>query len=1438
MEDKIYQWKRFWCPWDKKYKLSGDGYLEDIDSNYGIMNPDILSFEMMAGIHCLILLWEPGIGKTTSVKAEIERLKREKKENEQVLYRDLGKYGNELILYRGLFEHQVVKNWIENNEEVLYLFLDSLDECSLHIETISSFLIDEFNNISSINGLFDRLYIRIICRITDWQLSLEKELTKLWDKEPIKLYKLAPLRLCDVELATKDNNLDSVRFLQTIAEKEISALAIYPVTLGFLIKEFSNKKEFPDNKTELFYRGCLELCNESNLRRQDTGLAGELTCEQRLAVASRIAFITIFTNKNKIYGNDFITYNSKDCLNLSELYGYIPEKINGQKVEINQNSVKETLSTGLFEKLGEEFIVWKHKSHQEFLAAWYLFNHQNNLEILQIVNLVKHPEGKIIPQLYETVAWFASMNPEFFRKILEIEPEILLLGDLVRVSEEDRRDLVSELLNLFDCGKIIKQVDLNHYKKLKNKYLEEQIKSYICKNDSEAQIAAINIVEACKLDTFQKDLITLVLDSSEEITIREMCIYALLHIADEQTKIKLKSLITEQPGEDPDDELKGCAFQLLWPDYLTTEELFDNLTIPKKQGLVGFYYMFIRYKLCNQLSVKDLPVALIWLERNMSPELFLISHAFNELIETIILKTSENLDNQELFDVFSRVILSNIDNYNFRNLTTFLRDKWSKDKKQRRDLLLSLIPKISDNQETIRELSMNGLIYNEDFTWLIDQIKASKEDKDRKKWAYLIQIATRWNKEEQEIIMQLGEDYQIIKDVFPYLYKNREEQSVKEYNNEVYSQKENDNNIKAEDDKEFRKDLLKKIENDLEEIEKGNLEHWLHLTRNLSMMPGKNYYLDPLQNTDITKLPAWELINEDIKKDIIKAAEIFILKRQTETDKLLGTNKYIPLDWAGYKALILLLKTFGIKIPKDIWKNWASVIIVYPNGNEDLEIRQHLIEQCYREAPDKIISSLICLIEKENKEDISCISLFIDKLKHCWDEKLSDKLLQELNSKNLKAEVITPILSMLLEKRIDGARDFAEQLIQISDFTDKDNFNKAVSAAFLLIMKEEDCGWEIVWPAMNKNEGFAKNVILKLSQELGLYDKHKDFFLRLGEDELAELFIKIYQFFGYSDDTDFRYRQLMGYLLEYLKKLGNEESCKALEYIVTTIPDNKWLKEVLFEAKINFLRETWKPLMPSDLLNFVKDKSSRIVQSGEQLLDVVIESLKRFEKKLRGETPSVIFLWNKDYRTYYVIEEEKINKLRSEDNIDISYLKEKVFLKKYIEYKFDGKEIVDKIIEKSNKFNKKDSWWPKWENEFSDFVKLHLDNDLEKRKIVVNREVKINRGDKTDIYVQAVEEGEKPFCVIIEVKGCWNKNLDDAMETQLVEQYIKTHENCQLGLYLVAWFYCDQWDNEDTRKDKNPISIEEARNKFNKQAEELSKENLTIKAFVMNTALE
>jgi hypothetical protein len=75
------------------------------------------------------------------------------------------------------------------------------------------------------------------------------------------------------------------------------------------------------------------------------------------------------------------------------------------------------------------------------------------------------------------------------------------------------------------------------------------------------------------------------------------------------------------------------------------------------------------------------------------------------------------------------------------------------------------------------------------------------------------------------------------------------------------------------------------------------------------------------------------------------------------------------------------------------------------------------------------------------------------------------------------------------------------------------------------------------------------------------------------------------------------------------------------------------------------------------------------------------------------------------------------------------------------------------------------------------------------------------------------------------------------MEEQLVNRYLKDNR-CQHGLYLIAWFNCEQWDDSDSRKRQAPkISIEEAKEKFEQQAAELSNSGVTVKAFVLNTAL-
>ena len=77
------------------------------------------------------------------------------------------------------------------------------------------------------------------------------------------------------------------------------------------------------------------------------------------------------------------------------------------------------------------------------------------------------------------------------------------------------------------------------------------------------------------------------------------------------------------------------------------------------------------------------------------------------------------------------------------------------------------------------------------------------------------------------------------------------------------------------------------------------------------------------------------------------------------------------------------------------------------------------------------------------------------------------------------------------------------------------------------------------------------------------------------------------------------------------------------------------------------------------------------------------------------------------------------------------------------------------------------------------------------------------------------------------------------MKTQLVDRYLKDNQ-CLYGLYLVGWFNCDQWDNDDYRKSRairNCGDLHNAKENYDQQASDLSKDDLLIKSFVLNSAL-
>jgi len=590
MPKQLYNWKRFWCPPTSSFSLADGGYLSDPDSNYGrYFNPDVVSFEAIAETPCLVLLGEPGMGKTHAMRAEANAIRAQvQAQGAQTLLLDLRSYGSEDRLVAALFENDAFRA-CANGECDLHLFLDSLDECLLRIDTVAALLVDELRKYPT-----GRLRLRIACRTADWPNGLEEGLRALWGEAAVGVYELVPLRKADVAEAARAVGLPSDAFMDEIDRISVVPLAIKPITLDFLLRTYGKSGGLPSTQADLYHEGCRLLCEETSQSRRDAQRTGDYTAQQRMAIAARIAAVTIFANRYAIWTSIDRGDVPDENITITELCGR-GEPLDGEQVAVTDAAIRETLSTGLFSSRGPHRMGWAHQTYAEFLAAWYLVRH--DVALGQAMSLIVHPgdpDGKLVPQLHETAAWLASLQPDVFRKITKTDPEVPLQSDVAAACEEDRAELVDTLLRSCRDGPP-EFASRTHFRKLAHPGLPEQLRAYIADQQQNLWVryVAMDVAKACELRELQSLLAQIALDPSEALDVRVNAARAVGRVGDAETKATLKPLAVNEIVEDNEDQLKGASLRATWPDHVNAAELFAALTPPKRPSLYGTYHGFM-----------------------------------------------------------------------------------------------------------------------------------------------------------------------------------------------------------------------------------------------------------------------------------------------------------------------------------------------------------------------------------------------------------------------------------------------------------------------------------------------------------------------------------------------------------------------------------------------------------------------------------------------------------------------------------------------------------------------------------------------------------------------------------------------------------------------------------------------------------------------------
>jgi len=1186
--------------------ISDGGFLSDPEGEYfKYTRSDVVPFESISDKHCLVLLGEPGIGKSTAMLSEYETII--KHGNEAILF-NLNEYGNEKRLIDEIFESDEFTTW-RKGDYTLNLFLDSLDECRIQIPQVAVILQKQ---LEKVKDPLHRLHLRIACRTADWPHVLDSSLSSLWKKEEYGVFELAPLRRKDIRVAAEANGIDPVAFEEGLVGSELVPLAIKPITLEFLIDTYKNENRFPSSKIELYGLGCKKLCEENNPYRQDlinVGQIDSIAPEQKLSIAKRIAAVSIFCKKPVIHTGT-TTQLSDDEISSSALVM--------QGESISESQIKEVIGTGLFSGRGSQKFGFAHQTYAEYLAASFV--KESNLELQQLEAIVFSSIGserKVVPQLYETTAWLTCMNKELFKSIAANDPQVLLRGDSGSYSDEEKESLVGLILGLLSENRInTRGWSLYHtYHKLKHPGLSEQLKQFIADRTKHWNVRyeAVLIARKCELTDLGDVLADVTLDNADNDTIRSIAAGAVADIGSPECRKRLMPFAIGQGGADPEDRLKGNALRALWPDLIDADSLFDNLTIPKRSNFSGSYDGFLSFELVKDLKPKDIPRALKWLEGTIGNGR--MPFCFERVADDIMILAWKNLEQTEIAHAASDTCIDF-----FRHHHGILHDS---DKLKENEALF----KEPDKRRLIADIIVNvcidydkivhgfvfynpKLIISDDIPWLLENVKKAKSKELARRWARLVRFVYNYdNPEFCKQIIKVAISSEILREELglnPVELDSEEASKLKKHFADAEKWQKKLKQKKSP--KKLKPPQSERIQRCLQEIEKGKIDLWTNLCMELTLEDAsERYEAEKCFRLDITDLPGWVSSDEKTKKRIVDVAEKFLREKPADPLRWIRKpNSYNTSDIAPNKAFCILNQVDPIRcqeLPEEVWSKWIPALVgISLFRDDDRQAGYELIKTAYEKCPDTFISVLQQQIDAEN-ERASSISVH-EKLELCWDERLCDAVLEKVRQPYIKRDEFNSfrnLLACLVKINHQAAIEYAKSLIKHEWTEDTEEGKKMLDAAIVLMENTDDACWDVIWPAITGNQEFGRELIQEYAsfdhiRQLGRLAEHIDV------DKLGELYIWLEHEFPRSEDPQHYGAHAVGRrekivlfrddIIRCLENAGTVGGCNAIERIAGELPELDWLKSVLVEAKKNTIRKKWQPPTPQQFLEMATRKGT------------------------------------------------------------------------------------------------------------------------------------------------------------------------------------------------------------------------------------------------------
>lgn len=303
--------------------------------------------------------------------------------------------------------------------------------------------------------------------------------------------------------------------------------------------------------------------------------------------------------------------------------------------------------------------------------------------------------------------------------------------------------------------------------------------------------------------------------------------------------------------------------------------------------------------------------------------------------------------------------------------------------------------------------------------------------------------------------------------------------------------------------------------------------------------------------------------------------------------------------------------------------------------------------------------------------------------------------------------------------------------------------------------------WAAIEAVLKTDSAISKAVLLEMS-----YRHQPDF-----ETELAELsalnLVKLYRIlathYPIEEDPPFepgiqepmsrrRVAEFRAEIPRVLASLDSQAGCDALALLASEFePSRIQMQWHLRQSTERWRMKVWDRPTVAAVTQLLLDPRSKLVKTSEDLVEVVVESLKRLQRRV------------------------------SETNNPLLY-----------DFWFMGRLR-----------NVEHNHGPHSEEHIARRIAAWLQDDLQSRyATVINREVVPRWRQRTDITVEAsLRLGRETLVpkVIIEVKGNWHAEVRNACKMQLVDTYLRNQVDAA-GIFLVVWFGPGVLTGEDSSR--------------------------------------